>query len=180
MEILVYPGDRIAYGDKLNRMFAEAQGEWVVDLGDDDWLSGAYLGEVVGLLEDENPDYLGYKFAYLEDDEFQYEIAHRGDVVGWPSPDLRGVCQKCPVRTSIARKVPFGNDYTDDRVWSYQVGDIVESHVFVDRVLYYYDHHMSEYLGTSPEHRPEAWQDTNRVGTWKFKDWGNIRWLDGP
>jgi len=106
-EVLVYPGDDIPYGDKLNHMFSIAQGEWVVAVGDDDWLPAHYL-QILPILKDKDVDYLGYKILYLENGLFQYEIAHSAEIVGWPTHNVRGVCQTCPVRTSIAKSIPFG------------------------------------------------------------------------
>lgn len=172
-EVLVYPGDNIPYGDKLNYMFSIAEGEWVVAIGDDDWLPANYL-QMLPLLRDKNPDYLGYKILYLKNGKFQYEITHTADIEGWPTPNIRGVCQTCPVRTSIARSVHFGNEYTDDRVWSLAVGQQVKTHLFVDRVMYYYD--WGESIGTTPDQNPGAWVNSDRVGTWDF----NFEWWDGP
>ncbi len=175
-EVLIYPGDDVAYGDKLNHMFAEAKGEYVVAIGDDDWLSAAYLRSVMPWLRDplESPDYVGYKILYLNGGKYQYDITHTADIVGWPSDRLRGVCQTCPVRTSIARSVPFGNEYFDDRKWSAEVGKQVKRHTFIDRVLYYYDY--GESVGTTPDQKPDAWVNSDRVGTWNYK----FPWWDGP
>jgi hypothetical protein len=174
-EVLVYPGDNIPYGDKLNRMFAEAKGEYVVAVGDDDWLPGCYLGLVLGHLMSTHIDYLGYKILYLNKGRYQYDITHTADIVGWPTNRLRGVCQTCPVRSSIARSVPFGNEYFDDRKWSLEVGKQVQKHLFIDRVLYVYDY--GESVGTQPG---EGWVDSDRVGTWdySFPWWEGPRWLD--
>jgi hypothetical protein len=153
-------------------MFAEAKGKFVVAVGDDDWLSGGYLMEVMPVLL-HGWDYLGYKILYLHTGKYQWEIEHRGDIVGWPTNKLRGVCQTCPVRTVIARSVPFGNEYFDDRKWSAAVGEQVKSYSFIDRVLYYYDY--GESVGTTPENSAK-WVDSNRVGTWDY----SFPWWDGP
>jgi hypothetical protein len=173
VEVLVHPGDDIPYGDKLNRMFKGARGSHVVAVGDDDWLASNFLATLLPPLGFENPDYIGYKILYLNNRKFQYEIAHTADVVGWPTNRLRGVCQTCPVRTSIARSVPFGNEYFDDRMWSARVGEQVINHLFINRVLYYYDYGDS--IGTTPEGN-ENWVDNDRVGTWDYK----FPWWDGP
>jgi hypothetical protein len=172
LEVLVHPGDDIPYGDKLNTMFEMAQGEWVVAVGDDDWLPANYT-QLLPLLKHYDVDYLGYKILYLNDRKFQYEIAHTADIVGWPTHNLRGVCQTCPVRTSIARSVPFGNEYTDDRIWSASVGELVQSHKFLNRAMYIYDYGDS--IGTTPD-GSENWVDNDRVGTWDY----SFPWWEGP
>jgi hypothetical protein len=169
VEVLVHPGDDIPYGDKLNRMFAQAKGDYVVAVGDDDWLASDYFSHVMH----RGFDYIGYKILYLNNRKFQYEISHTADIVGWPTNRLRGVCQTCPVRTSIAQSVPFGNEYFDDRKWSARVGQQVINHLFINRVLYYYDYGDS--IGTTPEGN-ENWVDNDRVGTWDYK----FPWWDWP
>jgi len=175
-EVLIHPGDDIAYGDKLNRLFAEAQGKYVVDCGDDDWVSGDFLNLIHVAEDSEDFDSIGYKILYTENGKFQREIAHRADVTGYADPYVQGLTQRCWIKREIAASVPFGNEYTADRVWGPLVQAKIRKHVFVDRVLYYYDHNSTEYLGTAPEHRPEAWVDTDRVGTWNYE----FPWWEGP
>ena len=175
-EVLIHPGDAIAYGDKLNRMFAEANGKYVVDCGDDDWVASSFL-ELLHVAEsDEDFDCIGYKILYTENGQFQRTIAHRADVVGYDDPYTQGVTQRCWIKKEIAASVPFGNHYTADREWGPAVQAKIKSHAYVDRVLYYYDHYEAEMLGTAPDHRPRAWVDTNRVGDWNH----DFPWWEGP
>lgn len=174
-EVLIHPGDDIAYGDKLNRLFAAAKGKYVVDCGDDDMVASDFLN-LISVAENDNPDCIGYKILYTENGKFQREIAHRADVQGYSDPYVQGVTQRCWLRKEIAASVPFGNEYTADRVWGPLVQAKIKTFAYVDRVLYYYDHWESEMLGTSPEHRPEAWVDTDRVGEWNYE----FPWWEGP
>jgi len=177
-EVLIHPGDDIAYGDKLNRLFAEAKGRYVVDCGDDDWVSSDFLNLI--FVAEGDPDAIGYKILYTEDGIFQRAIA-QGAVgyVGIDDPYNNGITQRCWIKKEIAMSVPFGNHYTADREWGPAIQEKVKSVAFVDRVLYYYEHNSTEYLGTAPDHRPEAWVDTNRVGEWDydFPWWKGPRWL---
>jgi len=179
-EVLIHPGDNIAYGDKLNRLFAEAKGEYVVDCGDDDWVSGSFLS-LIDVAMSGHYDCIGYKILYTEDGRFQREIAQGAlGYVGISDPFNNGVTQRCLIKKEIAMSVPFGNHYTADREWGPAVQEKIRSATFVNRVLYFYDHREDEMLGTMPNHLPANWVDTNRVGTWNydFPWWEGPRWLN--
>jgi hypothetical protein len=177
-EVLIHPGDNIPYGDKLNRMFAQAAGEYVVDCGDDDWVASDFLS-LIDVAMSGAFDCIGYKILYSENGKFQREISHVAWVPGYSDPYVQGPTQRCLIRREIATAVPFGNHYTADREWGAAIQKWIKSATFVNRVLYFYDHWEDEMLGTMPHHRPKAWVDTNRVGTWNydFPWWGGPRWL---
>jgi hypothetical protein len=179
-EVLVHPGDNIPYGDKLNRMFAQAAGAYVVDCGDDDWVASDFLSSLIAVAGRGQYDCIGYKILYLENGKYQREIAQGAPGhIGISDPFNNGVTQRCWIRREIAISVPFGNHYTADREWGPAIQKWIKSATFVNRVLYFYDHWEDEMLGTMPHHRPKAWVDTNRVGTWNydFPWWGGPRWL---
>jgi hypothetical protein len=174
-EVLIHTGDDTAYGDKLNRLFAEAKGKYVVDCGDDDWVASSFLN-LIPIAKNGGFDCLGYKILYTEDGLFQREIAHRADVQGYSDPYVQGVTQRCWIKKEIAQAVPFGNEYTADRAWGRAIHKLIKSHAFINRVLYHYDHRTDEYLGTAPDHRPQAWVEVNRVGEWNY----DFPWWEGP
>ena len=164
-EIVVHGGDTIPMGDKLNRMFTVAQGEYVVCVDDDDMLADSYMEQVLPRLED--VDFLGYRILVLRDGAFWMEVEHRGGVTGWGSK-VRGVGPKCPIRRELALQVPFGNAYTDDVTWSSQVGRLVRAAGFVDRPLYIYDWWAERMLGTAPDHHVDRWGSQRDVGEWPY------------
>jgi hypothetical protein len=175
-EVLIHPGDDIAYGDKLNRLFAEASGKYVVDCGDDDWVASSFLNLIHVAETAEDFDCIGYKILYTEDGLFQRTISHSANVKGYADPYHQGVTQRCLIKKSIAMSLPFGNHYTADRDWGHAIHYLIKKHAFVNRVLYFYDHRTDEMLGTAPDHRPEAWVESNRVGEWDY----DFPWWEGP
>ena len=177
-EVLIYDDDAVAYGDKLNALFAEAKGKYVVDCGDDDWVASGFLGLIgVAEMEEVDIDCIGYKILYTENGLFQRTIAHRADVFGYSDPFTQGVTQRCWIKKEIAMSVPFQNHYTADRDWGHAIAQKIGTHTYIDRVLYYYDHWENEMLGTAPEHRPEAWVESNRVGEWGYS---TFPWFEEP
>lgn len=151
-------------GAKLTEMFGLARMSHVVCVDDDDILCP---GLIPGGVED-GVDFVGWKILVMIDGRIAGAVEHRfgqDPIARWTGP-LRGVSPKCLVRTAIARTVPFGDEYTDDRVWSAAVQAKVSSAAFVDEFVYTYDHWESSMLGTNPGDRPAA---TRRdVGTWPY------------
>jgi hypothetical protein len=165
-EIVVHAGDDIPMGDKLNRMFTVAKGEYVVCVDDDDMLADSYMEQVLPKCGD--VDFVGYRILVLHDGAFWMEVEHRGDVSGW-GETIRGVGPKCPIRRELALQVPFGNAYTDDQRWSLEVGRLVKTSAYVDRPLYVYDWWESHMLGTAPDHQTDRWGTQRDVGMWPFR-----------
>lgn len=172
-EVVIHGGDDIPMGDKLNRMFTAASGEYVVCVDDDDMLADSYMDTVLPRLED--IDFLGYRIVVLHDGAYWMEVAHRGDVEGWDGT-LRGVGPKCPIRRDLALQVPFGNAYRDDVEWSLQVGRLVQASGYIDRPLYLYDWWEYRMLGTAPDHHADRWGSQRDVGIWPFRP-ANLTWL---
>jgi hypothetical protein len=161
-EILVHQGD-CGLGEKVNRMVDHADGSHVVIVDDDDWVAADYVASVVGHDEDS----VGYRLVCMVDGRYANTIEHDAafnewPAHGWPSQRRRGISQKCPIRRDLAAQVAYTDDYMDDCVWSRTVQQLVGSHTFVDKDLYFYDYRN---------------RDRSRsVGWWPY-DKPAIRWL---
>lgn len=165
-EIVIHGNDTMSMGDKLNRMFTVARGDYVVCVDDDDMLADSYMEQVLPRLGE--VDFLGYRILVLHDGAFWMEVEHRGDITGW-GETVRGVGPKCPIRRELALRVRFGNAYNDDQTWSRQIGELVGTVDFVDRPLYIYDWWETRMLGTDPLHHPGRWQTQRDVGVWPYR-----------
>lgn len=159
VEVIVLGGDG-PMGDKVNAGFTEAAGEWVAVVDDDDELAADFVDCILEAVESD-PDMVGYRIASMRDGALMAMIEHRVDGPREWTTNKRGPCPKMPIRTTLARKHEFGNEYTADRVWSAAVATELRSGVFVDRTLYRHDYWTRE--------RPD-------VGVWPF-DRSLFRWL---
>lgn len=179
-EILVALGD-YPMGDKLNGMFKEAQGEYVVALDDDDYLSPAWFDRVDFHLEMEGrTDFVGYQVLYLEDGKYVQTFNHRGDGSKlWRDEGGfiidRGVSPKCLTRTAIAQEVPWDNQGGSDRRWSGWVQDLIRDWGFIDAPLYIYDHWGRHMLGINPTD-PGFGREQRDVGLWPY-DERRVLWV---
>lgn len=173
VEVLIADGRR-PMGDKLNEMFAVAQGEFVMSLDDDDYLDGNFW-QVARELVDPVVDFYGYDILWLEDGKYAGTVKHRlGGDTTWATLD-RSVSPKCPVRTEIARRVRFGNEYSADRTWSEAVAEQCDGGYYLPLPLYVYDHWNDHMVGTSPDD-PRFGRSQRDVGMWPY-DREAFTWL---
>lgn len=137
-------------GDKLNRAFREAKTSHVMVVDDDDWVSPVLVESVI----DFTTDFVGYDSVLMADGRYA-QTYHQ-----------ETASHICPIRTDLARQVPFGNDYLDDITWTRQVAPLVETEAYVDRTLYFYDK-------WNP--RGGGWSPPRQVGWWPY-DMRNFQW----
>lgn len=178
-EVLVHEGDEIGMGDKLNRMFGEARGEYVVAVDDDDYLPGYYMDRMLPTLRTGVFDSVGYRIFCLRNGMFWLEIEHDpgGSFDGSRLRKLkRGFCPKIPVRTEIARRYQFGNEFEDDFAWSELVHGDIETAVFVDESMYVYDFWPDSGAFKYDGWTSGKWPKQPDVGDWPF-DRNRVRWI---
>jgi hypothetical protein len=146
VEIVVVEGTG-QLGDKVNAAVYAARGDYFTVVDDDDYLTGAYLAEVLPHCQ-AGVDYVGFVLAEMSDGRFSALCRTSGESKSWDG-QFRWPIPKGVIRTEIARKVTFGNEYTADRAWSREVCRHVESWAYIDRVLYVYDFFKSTsvYIG---------------------------------
>lgn len=150
-EVLIHTGDDIAMGDKYNRMFKEAKGDYVVCVDDDDYLSDIFLVEVNAAMYG-NPDYIPYGILYTLNGKYVDEIT--SDMSGdhaWAKQPY-GVLPKCVIRRDIAKDFEFPNKHSGDQEWAraVQTSGRVNSSQAIPNVLYYYDFWTDHSIGTQP------------------------------
>lgn len=175
VEVIIHEGDEIAMGDKLNRMFQEASGEFVVCVDDDDYLANDYVELILDQILLTNVDYVGYKVLMTIDGKYcrTFQSTYNGDQEWVGSP--QGVGPKWPVRREIALRYNFPNQHQGDRIWSAQVRTDVKSGIYLPRVLYFYDYWDKGTLGTEPGSPNTASQ--RDVGMYPY-DRSKFKWIN--
>lgn len=147
--VLVMHADK-PKGDKLNFAYNYVDTSHVMVVDDDDWVSPVLVESVL----DYEEDFVGYDALQMADGRFS-QIIHQ-----------ETASHICPVRTELARQVDFGNHYLADIEWTKQVAQLVESEVYVDRPLYFYDKWNA---------RGGGWSPPRQVGNWPY-DKRNHHW----
>lgn len=152
-EVLVHSGSQ-GLGDKFNEMFKQAEGEYVVTVDDDDLIVGDYLQNVLYWLKTYNPDFLGYKILCLADGRYWMTVDHNPENLGkdWNGTE-RGLSNKCPIKTNIARQFIFGNDYSADATWCKEIekSGLICKTSYIPAPMYIYDYSSRVTIGTNSD-----------------------------
>jgi hypothetical protein len=163
VEILVDRDDgQRCIGEKRNRLVARAAGQWLVHIDDDDLVEGDYVPAVLEALGS-NPDCVGYLVGRYANGQRFGTARHSLDVEKWGQrtvprrADMEGVgpvhtfytrtpMHINPIRTSIARQVPFQPlNFLEDHKFSLAVKPLLASEAFIDRVMYHYYFRTPDY-----------------------------------
>lgn len=149
-------------GDIYRDLVAEARGEYMCFVDDDDRVAPHYLPTLLGAVQS-GPDYVGFR---VEVNDFspnpinrrwrRYEAEHSLRNRGWSQQGnkfFRDVTHLNPIRTDIARRVPFPDGRSLDHDWAKAVRPLVKSEVFVDDVLYFYDYDATKSVRPEPDSR---------------------------
>lgn len=145
-------------GDKLNRVFPLVQTSHLMMVDDDDWISERLVENV--LPHDE--DYVGYDALQMVNGRYAQTIHQET------------ASHICPIRTDLARQVPFGNKYLADIEWTKKVAQLVQTQAYIDDVFYFYDKWNPEVAYS----RDEGWSPPRQVGYWPHdKMRSNFWWM---
>lgn len=155
VEVIVC-GGWVGFGTKINEMRQTAKGKFSVVIDDDDNVTPDYIEKVLPLLTD-NIDYLDYGVLHTIDGKFN-------DVIF--SKDPFTVHHKCPVRNSIAKDIPMGDGYHDDRAWSALASAAISDKRLLNRYMYLHEYWGTGTVGTEPIGKNETSQ--RDVGTYPY------------
>lgn len=137
-------------GDKLNLAFSMVDTTHVMVVDDDDWVA-PHLVESVIDYEDDCVTFDSVMFAdgrYAET-TYQETASHI-----------------CPIRTDLALKYEFGNEYLADIKWTKKVAQHVESETHIDDALYFYDKWNKPGGDWSPPRYVGWWPHDKREHRW--------------
>ena len=151
VEILTDPAPRgtISIGAKRNALYSRATGTHAVSIDDDDGVPHDYVANILEAIETD-PDCIGH-YEVVEGLATAPQIAMwTNRAHGWlqgaqakrmGADYVRTPFHKTPLRTSIAKAVPFkdmgfGEDHDFSR--RLKASRLVKTETFINRVLYYY------------------------------------------
>lgn len=137
-------------GDKLMRAFSVVDTSHVMVVDDDDWVSPVLVERVI----DHTEDWVGFDSVLIADGRFS-QVRHEGVA-----------SHICPLRTELASSEPFGNAYMDDLTWSLAIAPKVETSVYIDEPLYFYDKWNSPGGEWSPPRQVGWWPHDKRNFWW--------------
>lgn len=151
----------IASYAKWGELVESSQADYVCIAGDDDMVAPDFVARVMTALE-EKPDYVGFPVRYTVNGGLQKPVEHslrhrvwehREDVI------VRDITQFNPVRRELALMVPWRAEvFEEDRRWAdgMRALGLVQTEVWIDEPMYYYQVFTESNFTTSREPMPEA------------------------
>lgn len=146
---VIYKEDNkeMSVGAKRQKLLEAATGEFVVGIDSDDGIAPDYLSEILKALHDmPGTDHVGFyelcTFNGKNPKKSIFSIAHQkwaDNVYGYDY--TRCANPKSVIRRSKGLQVGFEDSrYGEDRIFSEKVTPLLQSEVFIDKILYYYRH----------------------------------------
>jgi len=137
-------------GELRNSLLANATGEYVNFIDDDDLVAHDYLTTIYQLLD--GVDYIGHQLQLYIDGAKQKPTYHSLRYkTWWENADgyYRHVDPKNPIRRELAMLVPFSGGCGEDQRWASDVRQITQPKTehYVSRPMYFYFHSTKHTLG---------------------------------
>lgn len=156
VEILVLSDNRRrTVGEKRNALIELAQGDYIVQVDDDDTVSPDFVASILAACN-AGSDCVVYDVWVTVDGE-QGKPCHYGlayEYVNKPEAYYRRPNPRMVIRTELARKVRFKPvNFGEDDEWAERLRPHLGTETRINKVLYYYNYspHTSQ---TSPERSP--------------------------
>lgn len=151
VEVLVHYDNReLSIGAKRQLMLTKAQGEYVVMIDSDDWVTAEYIKDILQGLE-KKPDCIGHKIECSGTTGKTESVSkiyaqwadnrHRFDYIRTPYP-------KVPIKRLICLQIGYKDlRFGEDHDFSKRLKEsgLLQSEVYIDKVLYFYRYKFQEH-----------------------------------
>jgi hypothetical protein len=144
--------------DISQRLVEAATSEYVCRVDDDDLVAESYVADVMAALN-QRPDYVGWLVQCYTNGKktavAEHSIRHRG----WFARGgrlYRDLSHINPIRADLARRADFRKvkpGQPEDRAWVAQLRGLVQTEVFIDKIMYHYLWSTSKTAGTGSRWR---------------------------
>lgn len=137
-------------GEKRERLYASAKGEYSLQIDDDDMLSLGSVHHIMQVLNNESPDCVTYRERCIMNGTL-YKCDHSIKYGSWAENThgfdyVRTPFMKDVIKTEIARSVPIPHiRYGEDHQWSIDLLPHLKTEHHIDDYIYYYEHESSDF-----------------------------------
>jgi glycosyltransferase involved in cell wall biosynthesis len=149
VEIVVLADDKqLSIGAKRQRLLQMAQGDYVAFVDDDDWLPPDYVDRLLQAMA-QQPDCIGFLIDCSFNGTHKMAIGSNRYQAWAENMDgydyVRTIYHKTPVKRQLALQAGFKDmRYGEDHDYSRRLKPLLQTEVFVDRVMYYYRYSNAE------------------------------------
>lgn len=130
-------------GDKRNRLLEMSKGDYCSFIDDDDTVDVLYGKEIIGAINNGNPDCVGI-CGVLKQKDGNWQFRHSITVSRWCRDKKNRIYFRTPNHLNpikrvfcLAAKFP-ASSFGEDRSYSERIRTYLKTEVFVERPLYYY------------------------------------------
>lgn len=149
VEVLFLRDDKeITIGDKRNRLYKMAEGEWSWQIDDDDWIHYEAVPMIVDALKD-RPDCVGFKELCIFDGKRVESSGFSIKYPGWLDNydgfnHVRTPFFKTPINTRLCLQCPVPHiRFGEDHEFSKMIKPLLKDEYFIDEFIYTYRHNSS-------------------------------------
>jgi len=153
VEILINSDDGTKYiGKKRNELLAQAKGQYVAFVDDDDLVSSDYVSKILDAINKSNPDVIGMHLIMTTDKVIEEKTFHSLKYKSWfdePDPDrpwlkryYRNPNHLNPVKRELALETGYPDSNTgewEDRYYSRRLLPHLKTEEYIEQPIYYYD-----------------------------------------
>lgn len=149
VEILyIQDNKEMTIGEKRNKLYRMAKGEYSLQVDDDDWLHPLAMPYIVDELK-ENPDCVGYKELCIYDGKRVESSNFSIKYPGWLDNHdgfnhVRTPFFKTPIKTRLCLQCPIPNiRFGEDHEFSRMIHPLLSRENYIDEFIYIYQHNST-------------------------------------
>lgn len=141
--VIACDNKEISIGKKRQNLLEAAKGGYVCFIDDDDWISPAYVDDILAALT-KNPDCIGFEIQCTHNGQNPQRAIASMRYKQWVDDRdgyrfCRSTYHKTPVRRELALQAGFPDlRYGEDKIYSERIIGLVKSEVFIKSTLYFY------------------------------------------
>lgn len=149
VEILyIQDNKEMTIGDKRNKLYRMAKGEYSIQVDDDDWLHPLAMPYIVDELKD-NPDCVGYKELCIYDgkrvESSNFSIKYPGWLDNYDGFNhVRTPFFKTPIKTRLCLQCQIPSiRFGEDHEFAKMIYPLLQKENYIDEFIYHYIHTSS-------------------------------------
>lgn len=136
-------------GEKRNKLYRMAQGEYSWQIDDDDWVHYEAIPYIIDKLK-ERPDCIGFKELCIFDgkrvESSDFSIMYPGWMDNYNGFDhVRTPFFKSPIKTRLCLQCPVPHiRFSEDHEFSKMLYPLLRTELYIDEFIYHYLHNSTE------------------------------------
>jgi len=155
--LMLQDNDWRSTGMKTRQLIQMARADWVMGMGDDDFLHPSIFNHIMPIIQTNNtPDMIGFNIECLRDKGAQDLLCKVSpqftrELETWDGPvQMRPYCMPCPIKRRLFDNIEWADDQSwgEDNEIAKQVVPLIHNWHYIDKTLYF-----ARPLGVNPDRK---------------------------